>query len=93
MDEYEDAIIRLYQRADPDLTYSMEDRTRQFTIGLRDKIRKQVEIFCSNTIEEAVNRACAIEVVFSKNVLLSSYSTHCTGSRNENLSGIKAALT
>ena len=80
VDEYEDAIIQLYQRIDPDLAYPMEDRTRQFIIGLRDEIREQVEIACPDTMEEAINKARAVEAAYSKNSTLSAYSlrrTHC----------------
>ena len=61
VDEYEDAIIQLYQRVDPNLKYPMEDRSRQFIIGLRDEIREQVEIACPNTMEEAINKVRAVE--------------------------------
>ena len=93
VDEYEDAIIQLYQRVDPNLRYPMEDRTRQFIIGLRDEIREQVEIACPNTMEEAINKARAVEAAYSKNSTLSSYSLCHTTQGNEELSDIKAVLT
>ena len=93
MDEYEDAIIQLYQRVDPDLTYPMEDRIRQFIIGLRNEIREQVEIACPITMEEAINKARVVEATYSKNSSLSTYSLHCITARNRKLVDIKAILT
>jgi hypothetical protein len=92
VDEYEDAIIQLYQRVDPDFVYPMEDRTRQFIIGLRDEIREQVEIACPTTMEEAINKARAVEAAYSKNSSLSAYSLRRTTAGNEELADIKATL-
>ena len=93
VDEYEDAVIQLYQRVDPDFTYPMEDRIRQFIIGLRDEIREQVEIACPTTMEEAINKARAVEAAYSKNSSLSAYSLHCTTAGNRELADIKTILT
>jgi len=94
VDEYWNAIVELYQRVDPDRHYPMEDRMQQFVNGLRDELREPVEISIPHNIEEALNRARAVESTFSKNAPLSAYSMTRTNKVVDNeLQDIKAVLT
>ena len=94
VDEYLDAIIRLYNKVDPDNRYPAEDALRQFINGLRDELREPVEISCPANLEEAVNRARAAEATFSRNAPLSSYSMKCNylGQTTDEMKDIKEAL-
>ena len=94
VDEYLDAIIRLYNKVDPDNRYPAEDALRQFINGLRDELREPVEISCPANLEEAVNRARAAEATFSRNAPLSSYSMkrNYLGQTTDEMKDIKEAL-
>jgi Retrotransposon gag protein/Zinc knuckle len=94
VDEYLDAITRLYNKVDPNRNYPDEDQLRQFINGLRDEIREPVEISCPANIEEAINRARAAEATFSRNAPLSSYSLrrNYLGQNTDEMKDIKEAL-
>ena len=95
MDEYLDAIQRLYQKVDPTNLYPAEDKMRQFIDGLRDEIREPVEISCPINTDEALNKARAAEATFSRNAPLSLYSTCCNylSQNNNEIQDIKQVLT
>src|SRR3954470_23574062 len=95
VDEYYDAIIKLYQRVDPMNAYPREDKLRQFINGLRDELREPVEISCPIDLEDALNRAYAAESAYSKNSSLSTYSLrrNYLSQDNDELKDIKTAIT
>ena len=94
MDEYLDAITRLYNKVDPNHNYPDEDQLCQFINGLRDEIREPVEISCPANIEETINRTHATEATFSRNAPLSSYSLqhNYLGQNTDEMKDIKEAL-
>ena len=85
-------MIQLYKSVDPKNEYSIEDRTRQFIIGLRDEIREQVKIACPTTLRKTINKAQAVKAAYSKNNTLSAYFFCCTTKGNKKLADIKTAL-
>ena len=94
VDEYWDAVMGLYQRVDPNRNYPAEDRMQQFISGLRDEIREPVEISIPTTMDEALNRARAVESTFSRNAPLNAYSRNQSNRIvNNELQDIRAVLT
>jgi hypothetical protein len=94
VDEYWDALFKLYERVDPRHIYPAEDRLQQFVNGLRNEIREPVEMSIPDDMDMALYRARAVESTFSRNAPLSAYSfqsnrpTQGTGELQE----LKAAI-
>lgn len=94
VDEYWDAITALYYRVDPNDNYPVEDKLQQFVGGLRNEIRGPVEISIPADIEEALNRARAVESTLSRHAPLSAYSMLSSSTTtNHELQDIRLALT
>ena len=67
-------MMHLYKKVDPNNTYPVQDRLRQFIDGLREELREQVEISCPTTLNDALSKASAVEAAYSRHVPLGSYS-------------------
>ena len=67
---------------------------QQFISGLRDEIRELVEMSTPVTMDEALDRARAVESTFSRNAPLSAYSrSQSNRIVNNELQDIRAVLT
>lgn len=95
VDEYLDAVTQLYARVSTIGQYPEEDMMRQFINGLRDELREQVEIACPANMQEAVNKAHAVEAAYSGHKPLSAYSSqrNYLGQSTDEIKDIKETLS
>ena len=90
---YATKLTDLYFRADPQRKYPENDMLNQFIEGLRDELRVQVRIMQPRNLQEAINKAKAVEMALSDGRPLASYSLIGDTGVKKDLAEIKALLT
>ena len=73
VDKYLDDLDNLYCKADPTNRYPAENKLRQFIQGLRNELRKPVELSCPDNITTIIYKDRTTEAYYFRNVLLSLY--------------------
>ena len=81
VDAYNSALDELQRRVDPNRNYPEVDKIRQFIDGLHQEFQIPVQSESPTTLNQAVNKARAIEVAYSKGSALSAYSFLPTSSQ------------
>jgi len=74
VEEYVAAIEELWKRIDPIRNRAELDRIHEFIEGLRPEFIVPVQSSMPNTVEEAMEKAKAVETAFSIGMELSAYS-------------------
>ena len=90
---YATKLTDLYFRADPQRKYPENDMLNQFIEGLRDELRVQVRIMQPRNLQEAINKAKAVEMALSDGRPLASYSLIGDTGVKKDIAEIKALLT